>query len=563
MGKADLVIGVDFGTGSVRSLLSDAKNGQQLASAESFFPRWKKGLYCDASKNQFRQHPLDHLEAFKTVLHDLLQNINQEQKSRIRAISIDTTGSTPVAVDQTGQPLALRPEFSENPMAMFFMWKDHTAIQEAADINQHATHFKEDYLKYVGGIYSSEWYWSKLLFVLRSDPEVRKACYSWVEHSDWMPFLLTGGTDVSQMIRNVCAAGHKALWAAEFGGFPPNDFFASLDPLLDSFSTRLPKETFSAAEIAGNLSPQWAGELGLSTEVLVGVGALDAHFGAVGGQIEPYYMSKVMGTSTCDMIVAPLEEMEDILVRGISGQVNGSIIPRMLGMEAGQSAFGDIYAWFRDLLSWPLKHLLSEVESLNGDQANELAKKVETKILISLSEAAKKLPLREDAELAVDWLNGRRTPDANHLMTGAIQGLTLGSKAPAIFRSLVEATCFGSRRIIERFMEEGVPVKGIIAVGGVAKKSDFVIQMMADVLGMAIKVHKSEQTTALGAAMFAATVAGLYPKVEQAMHAMGQGFEKEFVPDTARHLVYSRRYEQYKEFSDFLEKAGRQPEQTI
>lgn len=555
MSQKNYVIGMDFGTSSVRALLSDTESGQEVAVSEFLYPRWKEGRYCDPSRNQFRQHPLDYVEGIKQVMKELLGQVDEELKSRIRAISMDTTGSTPVAVDEKGMPLALKPEFQDNPNAMFFLWKDHTAIKEAEAINRHAENFDVNYLQYVGGIYSSEWYWSKLLYALRNDEKVRAACYSWVEHCDWMPFLLTGGTNVGRMKRNVCAAGHKAIWSEKFGGFPPEEFFSSLDPLLAGFRDRLPAETYSAAEVAGNLSPEWAEEFGLSTEVLVGVGALDAHFGAVGGQIEPYYMSKVMGTSTCDMIVAPSKEMEETLVNGISGQVEGSIIPGMLGMEAGQSAFGDIYAWFRDLVTWPLMKLLDTSETIDNDTAEALLKELRSKVLSELSREAEKLPVEEDSELALDWMNGRRTPDANYLLTGAIHGLTLGTDAPRIFRSLVEATCFGSKRIVERFIAEGVAVRGIIGVGGVARKSDFVMQMMADVLGMPIKVHKSEQTSALGASMFAATVAGLYPQVEEAMQQMGQGFEKEYYPDPVKTGIYDLRYEKYKLLSAFEEGA--------
>jgi L-ribulokinase len=275
--------------------------------------------------------------------------------------------------------------------------------------------------------------------------------------------------------------------------------------------------------------------------------------GAVGGQIEPYHLSKVMGTSTCDMLVAPEHEVAGKLVKGICGQVPGSIIPNMMGLEAGQSAFGDAYAWFKNVLAWPLQHSLSQSTILDADTAKAVITETTDTLIAELSRHASQLPLEEDAELAVDWFNGRRTPDASQVLKGAITGLNLGSDAPGIFRAIVEATCFGAKAIVDRFNDEGVPVKGLIGLGGVAKKSPFIMQMMADVMNMSIRIHKSEQTCALGAAMFAATAAGLYEKVEDAMHAMGQGFDAEYHPDEKRAAVYAKRYAQYHQIGNFIE----------
>jgi L-ribulokinase len=474
--------------------------------------------------------------------------------SAIRGISVDTTGSTPVAVDKTGTPLALLPEFAANPHAMFVLWKDHTATREAAEINAHAAKFPINYLQFVGGIYSSEWFWAKLLRTVRVDEKVRNACASWVEHCDWIPFLLTGGTDIKEMKRSVCAAGHKAIWAKEYNGFPPDDFFASLDPLLKGMTTRLFAHTDTADKPAGNLSPEWASRLGLSTAVVIGVGAFDAHMGAVGGQIEPYHLSKVMGTSTCDMLIAPVDAIGEKLIKGICGQVPGSIIPGMMGMEAGQSAFGDTYAWFRDLLSWPLDTLLRSTSLLDENTRGLLQKEITDNILVELAAAAAGLPLTEKDELAVDWLNGRRTPDANQLLKAALNGLNLGTDAPRIFKALVEATCFGAKAIVDRFNKEGVPVKGLIGLGGVARKSPYIMQVMADVIGMPIRIHKSEQTCAMGAAMFAATAAGVYEKIEDAMAAMGQGFDKVYKPNKANSRLYADRYKRYKKLGKFIER---------
>ncbi|MFD2744645.1 MULTISPECIES: ribulokinase [Sphingobacterium] len=543
------VIGVDFGTDSVRAVLASTADGKEIATSVFEYPRWKEGLYCDAKKSQFRQHPLDYIEGLESVIHDCVQQSGPDIARDVVGISIDTTGSTPVAVDKSGTPLALLPEFAENPNAMFVLWKDHTAIQEAAAINLHAKQFDVDYLQYVGGIYSSEWFWSKLLHIFRQDDQVRHATQSWVEHCDWIPFLLCGGNQVIDIKRGVCSAGHKSLWAAEFGGFPPNEFFSTLDPLLDGFTQKLPAETYTASEAAGKLSAEWASKLGLSTDVFVGIGAFDCHMGAVGGQIEPYYLSKIIGTSTCDILVAPKQEMANKLVKGICGQVDGSVIPGMIGLEAGQSAFGDAYAWFKKLLVWPLKHIGGDSGLLTNEQIDQL----ENQILTVLSQkAATIIPTIED-ELALDWLNGRRTPDANQALQGAFTHLDLASDAPHIFRALVEATAFGAKRIVDRFVDQGIPVKGIIALGGIPRKSPFVMQMMADVIGMPIRVHQSEQTCAIGAAMFAATVAGIFPRVEDAMQQMGQGFDKEYAPDPSRAEIYANRYAQYIALGDFTE----------
>ena len=538
------VIGVDYGSDSVRSVVADTSNGAEIASSVFYYPRWKNGLYCNAAANQFRQHPKDYIEGLEATIKECLQKAGTSVAENIKGISIDTTGSTPVAVDKTGTPLALLNEFEDEPDAMFVLWKDHTSIKEADEINKHAEKFDTNYLQFVGGIYSSEWFWAKLLHVLRVNESVKKNIYSFVEHCDWIPFLLTGGTDATQMKRGVCSAGHKALWSKEFNGFPPNEFFTSLDPLLDGFTSRLFTETYTADKAAGHLSKEWADKLGLSTDVIIGVGAFDAHIGAVGGQIEPYFLSKVMGTSTCDMMVVPAADMNDKLVKGICGQVDGSVIPGMIGLEAGQSAFGDVYAWFKNLLSWPLNQIEDE----------ELKKQISDNIITKLSEEAAMLPLNDTEEIAVDWFNGRRTPDANQLLKGAIANLNLGSDAPRIFKALVEATCFGAKSIVERFIDEGIPVKGLIGLGGVAKKSPYIMQTMADVMNMPIRIHKSEQTCAAGAAMFAATAAGIYNNVEDAMAAMGQGFEKEYKPIKKNVSVYKKKYKKYKKLGAFIEK---------
>lgn len=550
---SDFVIGVDFGSDSVRAIIVNAANGEEVATSVFYYPRWQQGKFCDPSKNQFRQHPLDYIEGLEFTIQECLKKAGKSVKDNLKAISIDTTGSTPVAVNKNGIPLSLTPEFERNPNAMFVLWKDHTSTKEAAEINAHVERFDINYLQFVGGIYSSEWFWAKLLHILREDKAVRDACYSWVEHCDWIPYLLTGGNDVHQLRRGVCAAGHKALWASEFNGLPPNDFFAGIDPLLSGFTNRLFTKTYTADQSAGTLSEEWALRLGLSTNVVVGIGAFDCHMGAVGGQIEPYHLSKVMGTSTCDMMVVPANEISGKLVHGICGQVEGSIIPGMIGLEAGQSAFGDTYAWFKKILAWPVTNLLKSTSVVSEGVVAKLEDEILDKIIPELTRQAAALPLDENAELAIDWLNGRRTPDANQLLKGAMMDLNLASEAPHLFKAWVEATCFGAKAIVDRFVEEGIPVKGLIGLGGVARKSPYIMQVMVDVMNMPLRIHKSEQTCALGAAMFAATVSGIYPTVETAMNAMGQGFDMEYLPNSNSARIYQKRYQKYKTLSGQLD----------
>jgi len=548
MKDAEYVIGVDYGTDSVRSVLVNAHTGEEIASSVFEYPRWKKGLFCDPPQNQFRQHPLDYIEGLTKTIQAIVSKSPKSVVQAIRGISIDTTGSTPVAVDQNGTPLALLPEFAKNPNAMFILWKDHTAVEEAKEINELAKNWGgDDFTKYEGGVYSSEWFWSKILHVIRNDKKVAKAAYSWVEHCDWIPALLTGNTDPVSIKRSRCAAGHKAMWHPSWNGLPPKEFLSKLDPRLAELRDRLYTETFTSDVPVGQISKEWAKRLGLPDSVVVGVGAFDAHMGAVGAEITPYQLVKIMGTSTCDMVVVPLEKFNNKLIQGICGQVEGSIIPGMLGLEAGQSSFGDVYAWFKEVLAWPLRTLGKRMGS-----ASSIEKSID-QIIPELSRQAEKIPPGASEIVALDWLNGRRTPFADQRLKGALMGLTLGSDAPRIFRALVEATAFGARAINDQFIKEGVPIQGIIAIGGVSKKSPFVMQIVSDVLGMKIRVVRSEQACALGAAMFAATVAGIYPTVEKAQKAMGSGFEKEYKPRKENSKIYLKLYEKYKRLGAFVE----------
>ena len=421
------VIGVDFGTDSCRALVVDTRDGRAVASSVCYYPRWKAGRYCDPRSDRYRQHPLDYVESFETVVRDALRKAGPEVAAAVRGLSFDTTASTPVLVDRDGTPLALTPGFEECPDAMFVLWKDHTAKREADEINALAARWKTDYTAFSGGTYSAEWAWAKVLHILRTNPAVAGAAWSWVEHCDWMSGLVTGNTRPETILRSRCAAGHKAMWRAEWGGLPDGGFLAELDPRLAAMRERLYAETFTADACAGTIAPAFAERLGIPADTKVGVGSIDAHVGAVGASIAPNVLTRIIGTSTCDILVCDPAEVKETPVRGICGQVDGSVVPGLIGFEAGQSAFGDLYAWFRNLLMWT-------TEAFDPEHADAFADRV----IPRLSDEAAAIPAGESAVLALDWMNGRRTPDADQKLTGAICGLTLGTSA---FRRSRPSSC--------------------------------------------------------------------------------------------------------------------------
>ena len=528
------VIGLDFGTDSCRALIVDVRNGDEVATGVSFYPRWKAGLYCDAQSNRYRQHPLDYIESMTEAVHTALSHLTEEEIASICGLCFDTTGSTPALTDCNGMPLALNPEFAEEPDAMFILWKDHTAVREAEQINALMKERNLDYLLYEGGTYSSEWVWSKVLHVINTNSRVKEAAYSWTEHCDWMTGLVTGNTIPEKMLRSRCAAGHKAMWHERWL-LSSSEVLLELNPSLNRIFTHLFTQTYTSDTRAGTLTAEWAGKLGLHQGIAVAVGALDAHMGAVGASVAPGILTRIMGTSTCDIMVAEKHEIGDRCIEGICGQVDGSVLPGFIGLEAGQSAFGDIYAWFRKFMSWPLKNI----------PEGEAKQKVMDTMLIELTREAQALKLSENDIVALDWMNGRRTPYADQNVKGMIAGLTLGSTAPEIFKALVEATAFGSRRIVEHMKNQGLQIDSVNAIGGISKKAPFVMQTLADVLGMPIRIVRSQQTCALGAAMFAAVAALVYSTVEEAMRYMGSDIEVEYKPDVERKKVYEILYRKY------------------
>ncbi|MGL5190257.1 MAG: ribulokinase [Cetobacterium sp.] len=546
MKRKNYVIGIDYGSDSCRSIIVDANTGEQIGGEVFAYPRWKNKEFCTPEQNIYRQHPLDYIEGLEFVIKKPLENLPKEVRENIRGISVDTTGSTPVAVDEKGTPLALLKEFEKNPNAMFVLWKDHSSTEEADLINKTAKSWGGvDYTKYSGGVYSSEWFWAKLLHIIKVDAKVAEKIYSWVEHCDWIPALLTGVDRAEEIKRSRCSAGHKAMWNEEFGGLPSEEFLRLLDSRLADLRKNMYTKTYTSEEKAGVISKEWANRLGLPEDVVIGIGAFDAHMGAVGGQIKPYSFVKVMGTSTCDILMIPKNEMVGVLVPGICGQVDGSVVEGMIGLEAGQSGFGDIYSWFRELLLWPIKSL----DMFTEDQIEEYR----DQMLPMLEKKALEINASESTVFSLDWMNGRRTPNANQKLKGAISNLTLDSDAPKIYRSLIEGTAYGAKAIVDTFIEKNIRIDEIIGIGGVAKKSPLIMQVMADVLNKPIKVADSLQTVALGAAIFAAKVSGVYENIQDAQEVIGSKFQREYFPIEENVEVYKKYYEEYKQLGKHIE----------
>jgi L-ribulokinase len=550
------VLGLDYGTDSVRAVIVDTDQGKTIGQGVAPYPRWAKGLYCDPAKSQFRQHPEDYLDTLVDSVKTALASCPPGTGDKVVGISIDTTGSTPVLADADGTPLSYKKEFAEDPDALFILWKDHTSVVEAEEVNKLSAQWKGlNPVTYVGGIYSSEWFWAKALRVFKNRPDLAKEAKTILEHCDWMSAVLTGTKGYKNLKRSRCAAGHKALWNRNFGGYPDKEFFTQLHPKLAEIVETLGTETYTSDVAAGTITPEWAKKLGISSSCVVGVGAFDAHFGAVGAGIGPNQLAKVIGTSTCDILVAPPKGSggDDKVVAGICGQVDGSVVPGTIGYEAGQSAFGDAYAWFKNLLLWPIKEAASRSQKTSSGLTQEQINTIEENLLVWLGDAAEQIDPEESGVLALDWLNGRRTPDADQTLRGAFAGLNLGSDAPRMFRALVEATAFGSRAIAERFAKEGVPIESVIALGGISGKSKLVMQILADVMNVDISVSAAEQACALGSAMYAAVVAGVYPSLAEAQQKMNAGFSTVYTPRPDWVKKYHKIYQRYLALGKFEE----------
>jgi L-ribulokinase len=526
-------IGLDYGTNSVRCLIVDTSNGNELGTAVWNYATGNMGIILDRSDhNVARQNQADYLKGLEITIKQALAQAAKKDKrfssDQVVGIGVDTTGSTPIPVDENGTPLAMLKPFKNNPNAAVWLWKDHTGYAEAAEITELARQEHPEYLAKCGGIYSSEWFFSKVLHCLRVDRKVYNAAYTWVEHADWIPAVLTGMDHPSKLKRCRCAAGHKAMFNDQWGGFPAREFLVKLDPKLGKLSDSLPSRTYTIADKAGDLTPAWAKKLGLPTGIPVAIGAFDAHLGGVGAGITKGTLVKIIGTSTCDMSVWPnSDKVAD--VPGICGIVDGSILPGYWGLEAGQSAVGDIFNWY-----------VNEIQP-GGKQAGsheELTKK------------AARLKAGQSGLLALDWNNGNRTILVDQRLTGLLLGQTLHTQPEEIYRALIEATAFGALTIINRFEEYGVQIKQIVNCGGIAEKNPTLMQIYADITGREMKVSRSAQTCALGSAIAAAVVGGAYENYTAAQKAMCGLKKTTFKPNKTAHKSYQQLYTLYKQLHD-------------
>ena len=523
-------LGIDYGTNSCRSLLIDLADGAEIGSAVFNYPSGEMGVLLDPKDPHVaRQNPQDYLDGLVTVTRAALDQARAKvpgfTPDQVTGIGIDTTGSTPIPVNRQGTPLGLLPAFKDNLNAMVWLWKDHTAHAEAAEITALAHEMRPHIIAKCGGIYSSEWFWSKILRLRRCDPQVFDAAFSFVEHCDWLPAVLAGDTDPLALKRGVCAAGHKAMFSTEWGGLPDKEFLARLDPALADLRDRLYTEAHTSDTRAGSLCAEWAAKLGLPEGTAIAVGAFDAHMGAVGAGAKEGTLVKILGTSTCDLMITPNDQpLADI--PGVCGIVNGSVLPGFFGIEAGQSAVGDLFLWL-------VNHL---VPDSYGATTGEKFAAME-KALSAQKPGASGL-------LALDWNNGNRTVLVDARLTGLLLGQTLHTEAHEIYRAYIEATAFGALTIIRRVEEHGVKIDEIINTGGLSIKNAALMQIYADVIGKPMKVSQSEQTCALGAAIFGAAAAGV-DSIGALQARVTAVREKVYHPIPENAAVYRGLYELY------------------
>jgi L-ribulokinase len=481
-------LGLDFGTNSVRALIADVATGAEVGTAVAAYLEGRNGVLVDArDPNLARQHPEDYTRALALAVREALASARGTAgfaPDRVCGIGVDATASTPIPVDGACRPLASRPEFAGNLDACAWLWKDHTAHVEAAEITARAGREHPEYLAHCGGSYSSEWYFAKLLRCLRVAPAVLQAADGWVEQGDFIVAALTAAASPRLVKRGVCAAGHKAMFD-EGRGLPALEFLSGVDQRLGAWCRgRLYERAHGAHESAGGLSAAWAERLGLPVGTPVAVASIDAHTGAVGAGIRPGVLVKILGTSACDMLVHPAAEpLADI--PGIAGIVPGSILPGHYGLEAGQAACGDLFGWFVGQFGAP------------AGLSHE-----------ALTAAAAGLAPGESGLLALDWNNGNRSVLADPRLTGLLVGQTLHTTPTEVYRALLEAAACGARLIMERFEEYGVRVDEVVACGGLAGKNPLFLQIFADVTGRPLKLSRSAQTCALGAAIHGAVAAG-------------------------------------------------------
>ena len=534
MGK--YAIGLDYGTNSVRALVVNVGNGREMGSSVWTYRHGRDGVILSSDPNLARQHPADYVKGAEVTIKRALAAAKRKLKSfsakDVVGIGVDTTGSTPLPVDRNGRPLAFEKAFAKDPAAMAWLWKDHTSVAEAEEITTYAKRNRPRFLDKCGGTYSSEWYFSKVLHCARTSPKVFDAAYMWVEIADWIPAVLTGTQSPEDLTVGVCAAGHKAMYNDSWGGYPDVRFLSGLDNRLTTLAERLREKAHSIDKAVGGLTRDWAKRTGLPAGIPVAVGAFDAHLGGVGAGIKPGTLVKIIGTSTCDIMVHPADKpLRDI--PGLCGIVPGSVLPGFIGLEAGQSAVGDIFNWFVDVIQ-------PGGEKVGSHQ--------------TLTKEAAKLSPGQSGLLALDWNNGNRTVLCDQRLTGLMLGQTLHTTGGEIYRALIEATAFGALAIINRFEDNGVKVEEIVNCGGIAEKNPMVMQIYADVTGRPMKISRSSQTCALGAAIAGAVVAGKeaggHDSYAIAQEAMTGVKPKVFTPNKNAHAVYHDLYRLYKTLHD-------------
>lgn len=529
-------LGLDFGTNSVRCLISQTRDGQEVGTGVAEYAHGERGVLLDPRDPDLaRQHPVDYPAGMISAVHSALEQARDTKefdRNRIIGIGVDVTGSTPLPLDTTGEPLAFHPHFSNNLNAMAWLWKDHTAHAEALAITRHCHECCPGYTLSCGGVYSPEWFFAKIWHCLNVDREVFQAAYTWAEVADWIPALLTGTCHPQKMKRNHCAAGHKALFNRAWGGLPSQSFLSGLDPALADLRRHLYESTATVDQRAGYLTEEWANHLHLPAGIPVAVGALDGHMGAIGAGVRPGVVVNIFGTSSVYMTVTPGNEHPGD-IPGVCGVVDSSIVPGHYGVEAGQAATGDLFNWW-------VKEVSGGIDSRHGHT------------LLS-KEAAQLLP-GESGLLALDWNNGNRCLLVDPRLTGLLVGQTLQTRPAEIYRALIEATAFGARMILEQFSNYRLTTNKIINAGGIPQKNDLIMQIYADVTGITQYLSLSAQTCALGAAMCGAVAAGEtmggYDSIPEAQFAMAGVSERVFHPQSKNRDVYDRLFPLYQALHD-------------